>query len=409
MLEFLSGLYAYISIETILAILLSLMAFVVVAYVLALSDICFTFGIEGAAKVVVKNGVFDHAMMWWEGHRLNDPRRISYDRNIRSWEVIETNTQSARPSLYAWWQFYWRFLELFGIYWYGLYPFKDIYVYQFKWTEQTLNDANEMKPLHRDEYTDFIFVKNFAYWIKLVAAENADNEPLDLDYLLTIRVNNPYWALFKIDDWLGRTSADTNNAAKMYVGERTFDQIKREAKNNAGTMSEFADELYKLNLNSLTQPGAHGIQEAYGITITAVSLVEVTFAGVAREELVRATTAKIVAERNAEATIATAKGEANATRERAKGNADAARELAKGNADAIESVYRKVDEFGDAGLIQRELDTLRETANSPNNTFVWANNPLNSVRDIFGKGRTSNPNPNPNPNPQDPAPQSPKT
>lgn len=390
--------------DIILSILLMLGAFVAVAYVLALSNTCFTFGIEGAAKIVTKNGVFDHVLMWWEGHTLNDPRKISYDRTKRAWEVLKLDNQSARPSPYAWWQLHWRFLELFGIYWYGLYPFKDIYVYRFKWTEQTLGENNQQIPKHRDEYSDRIYVMNFAYWVKLVAAENADNEPLDLDYLLTVQVSNPYWALFRIDDWLGRVSADANNAAKMYVGGRTFDDVKREAKVASGDMSEFAQELCELNTNSPTQPGTSGVQDAYGVTITAASLVEVTFAGVAREELTRATTAKIVAEREAQATIATARGQADATRERAKGDADAARELAKGQSDAIETVYRKVGEFGDAGLIQRELDTLRETANSPNNTFVWANNPLtNTLRDVM-RPRGVQPT-----QPQNPAPQPPAT
>lgn len=370
--------------EIIVAIMLGLVAFVVVGYVLAQFDICFTFGIEGAAKIVVKNGVFDHALMWWEGHRLNDPRKLSYDRHIRVWEVVETGEHSERPSQYAFWQLHWRFLELFGIYWYGLYPFKEIYVYQFKWTEQVVNEANEVKPWHREEYTDFIFVKNFVYWVKLVAAENADNEPLDLNYLLTMRINNPYWALFRIEDWLGRVMADTNSAARMYIGERTFDQIKHDDVDEQAGTSDFATYLLKINDSSMAEPGAQGAQISYGATIVAASLVEVTFAGVAPDELVRATTAKIVAARNAQATIETATGEAQATRVRAQGNADAARILAQGQTDAIESVYRKVGEFGDAGLIQRELDTLRETANSPNNTFVWANNPLNAnLRDIL--------------------------
>jgi regulator of protease activity HflC (stomatin/prohibitin superfamily) len=373
---------------TALTVLLALAAYVAVAYVLAMNDWCFTFGIEGAAKIVMKKGTFDHAIMWWQGHKLNDPRRLTYDRNQRAWEVLETDDPTSKPSPYAFWQLHWRFLGLFGIYWYGLYPFKDIYVYKFKWTEQ---EPNEMKPKRRDEYTDFIFVRNFAYWIKLVAAENADNEPLDLDYLLTIKINNPYYALFVIDDWLGRVSADANNAAKMYVGGKTFDEIKRE-KMGSNNASEFAEHLYEINSNSITQPGAHGTKTSYGVTITAITLVEVSFAGVAREELTRATTAKIIAAREAEAVAETAKGEANAARERAKGQADAARETAKGQADAIEAVYRKVNEFGDAGLVQRELDTLRETANSPNTTYIWANNPIpGSIRDIFRQKGSTHP------------------
>ena len=84
---------------------------------------------------------------------------------------------------------------------------------------------------------------------------------------------------------------------------------------------------------------------------------------------------------------------ADATRERAKGDADAARELAKGNAEAIETVYSAVERHGDAGLRQRELDTLRETANSPNNTYVWANSPLGNLMSILGEGRPPRPEP----------------
>ncbi len=254
--------------EIVLTILLTLTLFVVCAYILALSDICFTFGIEGAAKIVVKNGVFDHAMMWWQGHRLNDPRRLSYDNTKRAWEVLATDTPARRPSPYAFWQIHWRFLSWFGIYWYGLYPFKDIYVYRFKWTEETLGENNLQIPKHRDEYTDRVYVMNFAYWIKLVAAENADNEPLDLDYLLTVQISNPYWALFRIDDWLGRVSADANNASKMYVGNRTFDEVKREAKDPSGHMSEFASELQELNT---TRPLSRA--QAASKTLTASKLL----------------------------------------------------------------------------------------------------------------------------------------
>ncbi len=367
---------------SILDAVLIFAAYVIVAYALAMYDICFTFGREGAAKAIVKGAAFDHFIMWWQGHRLNDPRRLSFVPG-RPWEVLETGDTAKRPSAYAWWQIHWKVLELFGIYWYGLYPFKQVYIYNFKWIEQTLGEDNKMKPWYRDEFTDFIFVMNFAYWVKLVAAEDKENEPLDLDYLLTIHINNPYWALFRIDDWLGRTSADANNAAKRYVGSNTFEHIKAEMLNSTSTMSDFAEKIHGINTNSVTEPGEHGVCDSYGVTVKAASLVAVALVGSNREELEKAKTAIVVAEQNAKASVATAKGDADATRERAKGQAD-----------AIETVYRKVDEF-DNGVVLQSLDALKEASKSPGSTIIWANNPLGGLTaaldGLVTKPRTARP------------------
>jgi len=83
---------------------LALMAFVLVAYALALGNIFFTFGREGTAKIVVRGDVFDHVLLFWSGHRLNDPRRTDYTPGQPAWEILPAGSPNAKPSPYAQWQ-----------------------------------------------------------------------------------------------------------------------------------------------------------------------------------------------------------------------------------------------------------------------------------------------------------------
>jgi hypothetical protein len=358
----------------VLTIIMTLAAVTALAYLLSLFNVFFTQGKEGAAKAVMKGGTFSHFLVWWRGHRPNDPRKPNYDATKKPWEMLPmTADPTARPSQYASYEWYWKWFERFGIYWFGFSPFVEIYEYFFKWTEKTADANDKPAPWHREEYTDFIFVKHFTYWIRLPAAEDQDNEQLDLDYLLTVQSSNPYLALFGIDDWLGRTSADANNKAKIYVGCNKFDQIKRESLNDTNTMSEFANKMIEINTNSITEPGAKGTVESYGVTITAVSLVYANLTQMNNPAVAASFTAEIVAERNAKAAVATAKGEANAARERAKGQAD-----------AIRTVYDQVQTYGATGLALRQIEALEKTATSPNNTVIWANNPLDQVAKALG-------------------------
>lgn len=361
------------------AALLVLLPLVVIAYFMARKDVCFTFGIEGAAKMVVKGNVHVRTLMWWKGHYVNTPRRCGYQPKVRSGEVLEHNRPDKHASQYAWWKIHWKFFELFGIYWYGLYPFKRIYVYKFEWAEEKIGEDGKSKPWHRSEHTDHIFVKNFPYWVKLSMAEDKNNLALDMDYLLTIHINNPEWALFHTDDWLKRVSADANNRAKVYVGSREFNEIKTEKGTGDTGTSEFADSLCKLNDNLTTEPGVKGTKLSYGVTINGAAMVSLAPAGAEAEKVMAALEAKRVAELNADALVATADGYAESERRKAHGDADATRRRADGEADAIGKVYDKVQSYGPFGFGMRQLDTLKAAADSKGSHTIWANNPLAGV------------------------------
>lgn len=369
-----------------------LVALMFAAYAMAKSGFCFTFIKEGTAKAIMRGGTFSHFIMAWAGHSLNDPRRMSYDRAHPAWEVLYwADRPNAHPSPYAWWQLHWRFFALFGIYWFGLSPLYRIYRYEFEWTEQKFGEDGQPCPWHRSEWTDFIFVKAFPYWTELKGAEDAENLQLDLDYLNRVEINNPYKALFGIEDWLDQGTADSNNRAKVYTGDHSFNQIKKEKEHEESGMSGLTRYVTSINDNLLTSPDHNkGAPDLYGMTVVGCSLVSVSTAGKVKEEAEKALAAEELEKLRAKAVVAAAEGYAEAERVKAHGDADATVTRATGEADAIKKRYDSITSYGEEGVRLYEMDTLTKTASSPNNTtFVWANNFL---RDFFGGRAPANGN-----------------
>ncbi len=365
--------------------------FLLTVYLLAKLNLFFTILEEGTAVAIMRSaGGFDHFIMKWNGHYLNDPRQPWYNPGPSAWEVLGVHPDNADqpPSIYRfpvyWLAPVWRMLEHFGIYYYGLYPFKQVHSYTFDWTEQRIKEGtNDYEPWHRVARTSFIYVKRFSYWVRLLAAEDEDNIPLDLDYLLTVMVNNPYKALFSIGDWLARTIADANNRAKTFTGASTFeDMTKERTKRDQAQVNEFSSNVLQINDNVWTEHGLGGTRESYGVTVAAVSLVEVALAGENRQVLAAATTAKIVAKKNAEAAVETAEGAAKAV----KIAADAEKY-------AVDTVYSEIERHGAEGIAIRQLDSIVK-AGDKGNQIIWANNPiLDAVREFMRGFRTTPPSP----------------
>ncbi|MGC9602789.1 MAG: SPFH domain-containing protein [Minisyncoccia bacterium] len=357
--------------------------FLVVAYALAQYQICFTFVKEGTAVAIMRGRSFDHFIMAWRKHYLNDPRRRWYDSQRPTWEVLPIDINDPRYDLqrptrqrkgvdidthsaYMCLSF-WRLLEPFGIYWYGLSPFYSVGEYWFEWAESRIDTGSGDEVFWaRKEPTRIVYVASFPYWIRLTEARDHDNIPVDIDYLLTVRVTNPYKARFIISNWLTRITADADNVSKVWIGNHEFEEIVRERTGVEGkaVIDQFVDDHKALNINLPTEHAKVGAPERYGITVDASSLVDVTVSGTNAEALVQATTARIVAERKAQANVEAALGDAKAIVIRADANKA-----------AIETVYRKVAEFGQMGILLQQLEAMQRT-NAAGATVIWANNPF---------------------------------
>lgn len=364
----------------------------VLAFVLASQQYFFTFVREGTVMYVMRgdarNGTFDHCLMAWKGHYLNDPRRLNFDPSKPEWEVIPCENGQETPSAYGLFS-PWRLFEYFGIYWYGFSPFYTLHVYTFRWSEPRMNnETKQYEAFPREENTQINFVNSFVYWVHLDAAENKENIPLSLGYLLTIEINNPYQARFGLTDWLARLTADTNNAAKVWVGNNDLDVIVQE---KGQTESPFVEALRTVNSNLGTDHNTIGAPVAIGVTVKASSLQEVDVAGRNQEEIIKATNAKVIAEKEKDATIVKAEGDKKATILRAEGERQAKILNAEGDEKAIDLVYRKVKEFGSDGILLAQLDAMSK-ANAAGGTIIWANNPFfgnSGIADILQRANVS--------------------
>lgn len=352
------------------------------ALALAQADIAFTIPHEGTVKFVVSgntDGPFEDIILSWRNHYLNKPGTSWHNPEIPDWEVLEVGvpyTRGARDAS----NFFTRptldtmpvtprhklsprrLYETKGVVFYGFWPFHQIHRYRFKWTEERVKADGSREPWRRDEMTSIMYVETFVYHVRLEGAEDSGGQPLDLSYLLSVRINNPYKARFAVTDWLERLTADSNNAAKIWVGQHTFSEITSE-KHKDSDESGFVQALKKLNYNLPTEHEDKGAPEVIGVTVVASSLQQVEIAGSNRQALVEASTAVVVAERRKQATII-----------EAEGRKQAAILEGEGRAQAINAVYEKVKEFGDLGMFLSQLDAMKATG--PGDKIIWANNPF---------------------------------
>ncbi|MCX6764925.1 MAG: hypothetical protein NT148_00045 [Candidatus Nealsonbacteria bacterium] len=164
---------------TIVFGLIALVLFVPAIYFgFAPKNIFFTLNEEGTAKIVLKGGEFSHAIMRWEGHEFNEQ---GHEPN-EQWNVVQA---PAEDHLFG------------GLRFYGLWPFYTIYSKNFRWQDIQLVQGKEELKFH-EENLDFVLVKPAIYGTDLKEAKTVHPEriPLDVEFLISMRVVNPYKVFF---------------------------------------------------------------------------------------------------------------------------------------------------------------------------------------------------------------------
>jgi len=157
-------------------ILLLITFFLIVWHWLAPTNRFFTFVDEGTAKVVVRGGQAQKVLFRLKGHKMD----------ANGYIVLAPGDEEPQ-----------RLLG--GLSWVGLWPLDDVLIYTFRWTN-VLHDGTINS--HSAEWLDYILLKQDVYYFALERAEDADLLPLKVEILLTLRVVNPYLALFQVQDWL---------------------------------------------------------------------------------------------------------------------------------------------------------------------------------------------------------------
>ncbi len=203
---------------------LVLIPFLLIYFKWAKNNLNSTFVSEGTAKVIVKGGEVVGMLIQWKGRTFD-----------REWNVIEGD-DGRHP--------------FGGLRFYGIWPVYDIYLYRLRWT----NLHADGTPAEHDEILDSVMLKDMVYYMEIDGAEDEDKIPLKIGLLLTLRIINPYKALFKGQDWMELLNR-MQPLFREHVAGVAFENLIKERQKVGG------DLWKKLNEEGLIQE----FEDDYGI------------------------------------------------------------------------------------------------------------------------------------------------
>lgn len=293
----------------------------VVYFWLAPNNLFFTFVREGTAKIVLSNQAYDRTIISLEGYHLN--KRDYLDKNTQ--EAVDYKPEKMTNAFF-------RLILFGGLHWIGIWPFAQVYRYNFSWTSV---DAAGNPLSHQKSMIDYVFCKKDTYHTDLVDAEDRDGLPITIKLVIVIVVISPFTALMKVDRWLDAVISIIRGEIRSEITKYTYEQlIDRNAGLKEGSQAGkgLGDEIFfRLNsepdcplesLNTNLRP-AKGSDLEYIETHFGVKVLAIKITNIDPEKSLRdLTIEKYRADRKAQAKIITAKGEATAIREIADATSD---------------------------------------------------------------------------------------
>lgn len=269
-------------------------------WLLAHTDRFFTFVNEGTAKVVMRTGKAFRVLIQYEG------RALDQDGNLVPGEER----------------------HLFGgLRWIGLWPFHYLYRYGFEWGSSQEDGTLVVKA----EELDYILLKQDVYAFEMGEVEDSDALPLRVRVLLTIKIANPYKALFTVHKWLETVINRFQPMVRDRIGESSYRELLVQKGSLGGELYRASGKIRRRFLSQ------------YGVEVLAVEVGKIDPPEAQREETLRAWTAQREAERVG------IEAEAEAGRRRT---------VAEGEKDRIDIEYPAVAEKGLSGLLIRLIEGL---------------------------------------------------
>lgn len=310
-------------------------AFLLVYFQWAPNNMFFTFVSEGRAKIVVRADEVTKILIQWKNHVV----AMSQSGDTDVWDVIEGQTSNRRFG---------------GLRWYGWWPLDDIFVYNFSWTNVTQN--GEVRA-HDRERLDHVLLKDDVYLAVLLKAEDKELLPLDIKLILTIKIVNPYKAVFVVQDWLETVINRITQEVRNIVTQDTY-------KGWIATNKDLADRIIVHDkIRSFLDKEC---KNRYGVEVRAIEVMEID----PGEEYRKDTLAEYLAQRGAERKIIEAKAE----KERLK-------IVAEGEVLRIRKTYKEIEARGDLGKLIRTLEAIEK---SPGEGSKWVI-PLPGMTDLIGQ------------------------
>lgn len=324
--------------------------------------------VEGTGQIFVSGDGVEKIVIQLKGHTLDKDYNIvpKGESGRRWWE---------RSPIFAW------IIKQFimeGIYWLGIPGVKEVFRYRFRWSSLESGATADPKVKSSDETIDYFSLKRDTYVVLLKAAEDKHRLPLDILLLVTLRICNPYKAIYKVQSWLEATLNRLLPPVREYVANTDWETLQHQSEK---AMREF------LEGHSET---IREILDKYGVEVCNVQMVQVDISGSeeGRQKLVEASLKPWQAGLEAKAAAIKAGGEYNATLTAANATAQQVRITSEARVDAINRVAGAVKKQEETATILEALDALKVVGGGDGNVVIVPGSVLEVVRSLLGsKGK----------------------
>ena len=306
------------------AILIDIIVFAAFVYFWwAPNNLFFTFVEESTAKIIVKGGAFDKILIQFKDYTFNE-----------NWNVVAEGVQARITGAVT----YHEPKHFFGgLRFYGFWPIVDVYTYSLRWTSIHENGL----PFQHEEILSSVSLKDFVYYASVKEAEDKGMVPLDVDFLITLRVVNPYNSAFKSQDWLELVLNRAKPLFREFIARHTFEELIREKQKKGGELWVEINEAGKIA----------EFERDYGAKIKegGIEIKDITPKSTGNP-VQTAAMKKYLAQKEAERVAAEAEG----TRQKTITEAD-------GEAERVKKIYGQIKHFDELGKLIRTLEALEKS------------------------------------------------
>jgi regulator of protease activity HflC (stomatin/prohibitin superfamily) len=350
-------------------------------YYAAQNKIFFTSPKEGTAEFVMTGNAVKRMIVVWKNH------------HAKADFAIDGSTNQHRD--------YWHYLnplnwmEWLGIYWIGIWPFYKIYHYDFIWTEEKVDDKGKIVPFTRratkkekggEGQTSFIRINDTNYFFVADDVKTKGGLPTKFVLLVTVRIANPYMALFRGEDWLERTGGAINDMVIRYAGALEYEEITeskpapliifKNGKPEPKAPYHLEELIKSLGDGQNDDNQGTDLLLNYGVEIVASKRHSFDFAdSEASKQLRDATTQRYTAEQKGLGEEA-----------EAKGKAEAVKKLADAEAYRVNTSYGPIaGDDREARMKIRQLEALEKSGDKGGNTIVIPDDILGLARKLTQK------------------------
>lgn len=161
---------------------------------------------EGTTRVIMSLGQFDNIKMVWRGHFMDEDFNI-----LREEEDDGRRRKKISGRIFG------------GFFFMGLYPFKKIHSYSITWSSS--HGRKEGKAGISEEFKK-INLKPEVYRSLVENAETKERVQCKVEYLVTLRINNPYRFLFvSPDNSLEEALSQIDTLIRDLVGSYSFEKL----------------------------------------------------------------------------------------------------------------------------------------------------------------------------------------